>query len=536
MVDISGTRIVNPSSGTSISKAAGEVAGNIPVVGKSVGNFLEDAFSLGGTRPVRLKDTTHAARRFSLDRESYTEVPRPKFLFWVQFFGNGFSDRGGDKLRIREQSRRWAEGISFLVKYIDKPKITPTVEEIHQYNKRRLIHTGLTYDPVSIRFHDSVSDGALHFWQDYFQWYFADGRGKDTNSWLYDQTNPDMRGDDWGFSPNDAYSSSFTNNFLTEMKLWQFWGGYYTAMSFVNPKIITFDHDANDYSEGAIGSEITLQMRYEGVVYHAEKESINNAQALGGMRDEEKRALLLDLGDYYNVPNIRANADMFSRLGGQALQGVIENVLRGGEANAGDVLNNVLRGAIPVTKASINALKNQVFNNTIRNVGLSALNTFGDFSFGSSTDSPKAAPNQVVDPRIISYGLNADGTTRSSIATRGKGTPVTGKFPTAPDFTGIGGDALQSGRTLIASANSAFQDSFGGTLASAARDIKDATGAVYDSAARVVGTMSNGIQITPQALAAINDAARTSTQYGARVISDTIRSVNPTTTVNSDFA
>jgi hypothetical protein len=439
-------------------------------------------------------------------------------------------------LRNTDQTRRWAEGISFLVKYIDKPKITPQVEELSQYGKKRLIHTGVQYEPVTLRFHDSVSDGALHFWQDYFWWYFGDARGKTPLSWNYDATNIEMNRDagGWGFNPTKdaAVGSTATNFFLTEMKLWQFWGGYFTAMSFINPKITSFDHDSNDYAEGAVGSEITMQMKYEGVIYHQEKSSIRLPPGRGGMTDEEKRAFLLDLGDYYNVPNIRQNSDLFSRMSGQVLQGVLDNVLRGNGANAGSVLKNVVMGQIPFTKSSINALKNQVFNNTISRIGSSALNVFGNYSFGTATDNRLPKYNEVYDPRLVSYkATNADAQAASAVSTRGKA-GGTDKIIPGVDSFGMGGNTLAAATSAMQSENKSFLDSFGGSIASAARDVRDAVGSGVDwvgdqisSGASVVGSFfdsasEEGTRLADSGYAALNDMARSSTQYGTAIASD----------------
>ena len=244
-----------------------------------------------------IKPSAQHMQRFSLDQEKFSLVPRPKCMHWACFYVHG----GLIDKRI-----------SFMLKSIDKPKIEPTVEDMNQYNQKRLIHTGYKINTINLKFHDDVSNLVLLFWKSYLQWYFADFRSdKKVESWNYNTTSGPYSGlfntTEWGFCPKSNYTFSLanifgfggvtgqsdetkTNYFLTKIELYLLYGAEYTRIIYVNPKITHCDCDVADTSSGE-ASEITMSIKCEGIIFDKENEPVSGL-------DEES---MLMLNDYFNV-------------------------------------------------------------------------------------------------------------------------------------------------------------------------------------------------------------------------------------------
>lgn len=235
-------------------------------------------------------------QRFSLDQSKFTMVPRPKCMHWACFYIHG---------------AKVDKRISFALKSIDKPKIEPTVEDMNQYNQKRLIHTGYKIDSINLKFHDDVSSAVLLFWKSYLRWYFADFRSdKQESSWFYNTTTGPVSGlfsnIGWGFAPSSNFSFDImsllgfgspgssdetkTNYYLSKIELYLLYGAQYTKIIYVNPKITHCDCDVADVSSGD-GAEITMTIKCEGVIFEQENQSVYGL---------DQQSMLL-LNDYYNV-------------------------------------------------------------------------------------------------------------------------------------------------------------------------------------------------------------------------------------------
>lgn len=210
------------------------------------------------------------------DSNIYAGIPRPKFLFGAKFYRK-ISTNG---LSIVDGSDIGNTKTAFMLKYLDRPKISFDVEELNQYNKKRLVHTGVKYQPLTVRFYDSVDDRALELFKDYFEYYFGDGRKITSLEWTRDIYNQEFldSGTGWGFNP-EPYKVGGLANFFSKIEIYHFFGGLYNIMTVVNPKIETFDHDSNDYTDGTTGSEIMMQIKFEGIVYSKKLQPITEAMA-----------------------------------------------------------------------------------------------------------------------------------------------------------------------------------------------------------------------------------------------------------------
>jgi len=250
-----------------------------------MGGIKESPFSSSaGTRLV-FRDGQSAARNFkiSLRNAVFTNnalIPKPKFLFFVKFIqALNNSVTPGPTIADTSKYSDPAEGIVFQIKTVDKPKFNIKTETLHQYNKKRVIQTQIDYQPMTITFHDDVSDQVMQFWKDYYSYYYGDVRKTSSESWSEDIVTKNFNeadGTGWGYQGQFAGGLANNKNFLERIELFQFYGGEYTVISFIHPKITVFDHDANDYADGREGQGIRITFDYEGVLYNLTKQQVTN--------------------------------------------------------------------------------------------------------------------------------------------------------------------------------------------------------------------------------------------------------------------
>jgi len=238
--------------------------------------------SLNG-RPLMFRESQYAAKNFKIKGGIFTDnalIPRPKFLFFAKF---GISKSAIDfnllGLRDTPAYTNIKDGVIFQIKQIDKPKFNIQTETMHQYNKKRVIQTGLEYNPMTINFHDDIGDKVLSFWSDYYEYYYGDGGRSKITDWRYDVVDNEFfngaTNTGWGYKGNFVGGSP-NMHFLEYIELFQFYGNIVTSMQFVRPIITIFDHDNSDYAEGREGSGIRISFDYEGVIYKLEGQDVTD--------------------------------------------------------------------------------------------------------------------------------------------------------------------------------------------------------------------------------------------------------------------
>ncbi len=188
---------------------------------------------------TNLRDYQHAARAF-VDGD-FALAPRLKFQHHVVFSTLGGSN--GD--------------LSVLCKSADTPKFQVTTETANQYNKKNVIMTGITYQPITFKFYDDNSGVARKLWEGYYAYTFGDhGAAK---AGLYGKS----------LGPN--FTSYGLENqpiipFLNYVKVHTFgkrgWQGY----TLINPVITAWSSDNFDWSSSA-PAEHTLTLAYDSVTY-----------------------------------------------------------------------------------------------------------------------------------------------------------------------------------------------------------------------------------------------------------------------------
>jgi hypothetical protein len=221
-------------------------------------SFLEQVAG-GFFSSENLRDYTHASKLFRSD--SYALAPQQKFLFHVYFTltdpaASPSSDRGL---------------VGALVKSVTLPSYEIDTQEYIQYNRKRLVHNRIQYQPVEIKLHDDSSDNVRSLWYNYYNYYFADPSyeyvaGQSQGYHGRDLYNPEKVQKDWGLttsSPNGIVKPAF----FRDIKIYGFSRGNYVLYTLINPMITSWRHDTYDYSQTTGTMEHSVTLRYEAVKY-----------------------------------------------------------------------------------------------------------------------------------------------------------------------------------------------------------------------------------------------------------------------------
>lgn len=174
-------------------------------------------------------------------------------------------------LRPAAAGPKWREGLTFVVKAIDRPSVQPVIEEINQYNRKRLVSTGVKYQPINCTFYDTADGAAMEMWLEYARYYYGDYR-LDPSSYSDDILNPqiDLAAYQNGAGatiqpPTTAFPEGINSQFFFDkVVVYQVWGNEYTSYELINPRINQFTPDELDYEQSA-ASTVQMSLQYEAI-------------------------------------------------------------------------------------------------------------------------------------------------------------------------------------------------------------------------------------------------------------------------------
>lgn len=191
-------------------------------------------------------------------------APKHRFLFKVFFrFETPYASGNGN---IQDQYV-----FSYMVKLIDKPKVTFEYEPVNYYGYRTQILKSIRYDPLNITFYDDSQNKVLDFFVAYQQAHNPISRFRPT------ETTNEYRNKGMSFTTpgqdGDLYSGmrgvlrNDKPRMLTHLILRQYFGNGYNsnAFYFINPRIEMFDFDNVDHEEGASGNSMMASFNYDSL-------------------------------------------------------------------------------------------------------------------------------------------------------------------------------------------------------------------------------------------------------------------------------
>lgn len=242
---------------------------------------LQSPASPQGNSTPYLRDFTHAAKIFT--PAGYALSPKVKFLFHTFFDIN--------PLVYSPTEEQANYGI--LVKTVKLPSYQIKTSEMNQYNRKRIVQTKISYEPINITFHDDSSNRLTKLWDAYYSYYFKDSTNfnifkGDPGSANQGEANvPDASVND--YNTRDIYDSSLTgkNNwgyygesnasrfdkkvkppFFRNITVFGLSRHEFTAYTLINPMITRFDHDTYSYGDSSGTLECKMDINYETVIYN----------------------------------------------------------------------------------------------------------------------------------------------------------------------------------------------------------------------------------------------------------------------------
>lgn len=227
-----------------------------------------------------LRDYEHASKIFRTG--AYGNSPKFKWLFHVYFDINKYQISGTNVDQIFPSTTNYG----LLVKSIDLPKYSITLQEMNQYNRKRYVQTKINYDPIRISFHDDNNNQIRQLWFNYFSYYYNDPN---------QPVAPDSRPGDAAtkLNPRNIYQDNVSSNqnwgyigeipqysldgmtyektkapFFKSIRIYGFNQHNWALYEVINPMIESFNHDNYNYYETRGIMEHQMTIRYENVKYY----------------------------------------------------------------------------------------------------------------------------------------------------------------------------------------------------------------------------------------------------------------------------
>jgi hypothetical protein len=213
---------------------------------------------------TNMRDYQHAHRLYTQQRMNFS--PKVKFLYHC-VFELSTEARSHATISVQEESL-----LNVLVKSVDLPSYSASVETRQQYNRKKNVQTRVDYDPITVKWHDDKAGVTMSLLQEYYTYYFKDGNYNDGAGSALGQT----------FGARDKYKDQVPNYgldngrqipFFKQIKIFQLSRNKWNSFTLINPIVERWQHDTMDSSDGIGIAENTMTIMYEGVIYdHGEVE------------------------------------------------------------------------------------------------------------------------------------------------------------------------------------------------------------------------------------------------------------------------
>lgn len=457
------------------------------IAGNLLGDVADTLLSevAGASSGIIYRSAPTAGRLLGVGSENYAfhtaSAPRPGFLYMVKFITplNASSTRTGFDASSQLSSKT---GFTFQAKSVDRPNTTIQTEVVNQYNKKRVIYTGRTHNPVSITFYDDIAGKLLKFWQSYFAHYFQDGVIASNSQVFWDLMANTINDPATGGFGLRTIPGTDEKYYFEKIIIYQFFGGYYTTITLFNPVISSFQY-SNPLSYAGTSdtlTEVNVTFEYENVAYNMDPVKISTSEAT-------------DFGfqfDYNNPPlgistqRVAGYLDAFLQKNGIAdsISSVISDTLGLGNTTTGKIADSVLKSMI--TSVTTNNTSKST-KNGILEVGI---NAFSDLISSN-----------------VSFNAN-------------KNQSTTGAFPLSSQYSDNGHSAYSTQMGNIAS--KLLGTGLYSQLSTKASQIDSNS---FKSNSLIVTNPTGEVQFTQKGLAGVNSLVSQSTVFG--VSSKTVTNV-----------
>lgn len=228
-----------------------------------MGNAFTNFLSLKGQKIIKTFD--HATKLYVDD--TYAKSPKAGFIYFVGFNINK------NAVNDEEWSQKYADDVGLLVKRTDLPKFNIATDTLNQYNRKTVVQTKLTYNPITIEFHDDNTNITNKLWINYYQHYYSDSTYGGS---IKGRARRDERSPAWGDTKYGLEDNKYgrwapkqrTDPFFSTIDLYVLHQQNYTQFTLINPKITEWSHDNVDQNETNKILRNRMTIAYENVFYN----------------------------------------------------------------------------------------------------------------------------------------------------------------------------------------------------------------------------------------------------------------------------
>lgn len=262
----------------------------------SVGDRILDIFGQGGNRKFYMRDFKNAERfQPGVDPVRHNFQGYVNFILNRDLFASLFGNPTGEN--------EFRTTISSLIRTAQMPGVQFKTETLNQYNRKKIVNTGVEYDPVNLTVYDTVGNEWLTLLMKYFAYHYMNPRNKNAannrdvaggvNRFGGVEEINSFFGKDGIFDSNAAgYNTNKTSHFFERIDYVLYHANRGVQYSLINPVLTSFKASDIDYSDSGFKS-FELGIQYESfTVYN--KVNFN-------MTDE-------DVDRFENVANITGPA------------------------------------------------------------------------------------------------------------------------------------------------------------------------------------------------------------------------------------
>lgn len=318
-------------------------------------------------KPLGYGDKTHpydhATKLFVADNMRL--IPKQKFLYYVVLnIDVGIiqniltsSQSISDPISSQDLIQQYEAGL--MAKRVDLPKFTMNTKTMNAYNRKNVVQTHMTYDPISISFHDDAADIVTNLWNDYYTYYYRDS-DYDTTMYQLPHKYQPRNAEKWGFSPRNSNLKPF----FRSIQIYSLHNKRFTEYTIVNPLISSWRHGEHDSYDDNGTMESTMTLSYETVKY---KTGYVNAVDVNGFS-------ILHY-DNFQSPISTSTTNIYTDAGIiGSLEGAAKDLARpDGKSGSADVLSNIL-SAYRFYNGVKNANFGSIVSTTVGQVGAKIIN------------------------------------------------------------------------------------------------------------------------------------------------------------------
>ena len=347
-------------------------------------NFLKGTFGPIGD----MYNYQHATRLYR-DHNLYDYTPKAAWIYYIEL---GIS--AGAKKAIAAVNPGWATRqlpvVGILAKTVDQPRFTINTDTLNQYNKKSIIQKSITYQPLSITWHDDQANASTDLWTAYYRYYFADGNYQgpksqsDSFATNHDAWSKTTKYTGGGYDKPYRYglNMSQSEKFFENIVIYQLYKKRYTKLTLINPMLTEWSHSQLDQNSSKL-LDNKMTVAYEAVTYETGK--LNKQLIRGNHYDTTPTPI--SVGGVLGV--LGGTADLFADITENGINSPFD-LVRYGIAGA-----QIAKNASKITGASVKAEAYSVLSSGLGGIarGGTGGNIGGNFVSGAQQNIPGATVN-----------------------------------------------------------------------------------------------------------------------------------------------